>query len=134
MCHEFRQSFTLLPRCSNPWIRISKPTKRTVDKFICRRRFPAAALSVERPAKNELRRTIVLSCHPPEPMVHQRRLPDPSPGNDGNDVYAFICPGIIEESDILLPTKKIASGNRQSRYRDFLRSRFCPTLPSYGAR
>jgi hypothetical protein len=53
-------------------------------------------------------------------MVHERRLPDPSPGNDGNDVYALICPGIIEESDILLPTKKIASGNGQSGYGNLL--------------
>src|SRR6516164_6504105 len=116
MYHEFRQSFTLLPRRSDPWIRISEPTKGGLDKFICRRRFPAAALSIERPAKNEFRRTIFLSCHPPKPMVDQRRLPDPSPRNDSNDVYMLICPGIIEESDVLVPTKKIAPGNRQSRY------------------
>src|SRR6516164_8489393 len=116
MCHQFRQSFTLLPRRSNPWIRISEPTKGSVDKFICRRRFHGGALSIEGPAKNNLRRTIFLSCHPPEPMVHQRRLPDAGPGNNGNDAYMPICPGIIEESDILLPTEKIASGNRQSCY------------------
>src|SRR6516162_10267193 len=116
MCHAFRESLTLLPRRSNPWIRISKPTKRSVDKFICRRGFPGGALSVERPAKNQFRRTIVFSCHPPQPMVDQRRLPNPSPGNDCNDIDILVLPCTIEKSDILLSTKNIASCNRQSRY------------------
>jgi hypothetical protein len=44
-------------------------------------------------------------------MVDQRGLPDPSPGNDCYNVYMLICPGIIEESDILFSTKQIGSGN-----------------------
>ena len=44
-------------------------------------------------------------------MVDQRRLPDPSPGNNGNDVYILICPRIIQGADILLSTKQIGSGN-----------------------
>src|SRR5271166_439214 len=36
----------------------------------------AGALSVERPAKYELRRTIVFSSHSSEPMVDQRRFSD----------------------------------------------------------
>src|SRR6516162_6108456 len=111
MRNELRQSLALLPRRSDPWIRIAKPGESNVEKFICRRRFPGRALSVERPAKNELSRTIVFSCHPPEPMVNKRRLSDTGPGNDGYDVYMLICPGAIEESDILLSTKQIGSGN-----------------------
>src|SRR6516164_4073322 len=111
MRYQLRQSFALLPRRSNPWIRIAKPGESNVKKFICGRRFPGGALSIERPAENEFSGTIVFSCHPTEPMIYQRGLPDTTPRNDGNDVYMFICPSIIQESDILLSTKKITSCN-----------------------
>jgi hypothetical protein len=44
-------------------------------------------------------------------MVDERRLPDPSPGNDCNDVDIPFCPCTIQKSYILLPTKNIPSGN-----------------------
>src|SRR5271165_6112394 len=81
MRDELRQSFALFPGRSEPWIRISKPSERGVKKFICGRSVPTTALSVERPAKNELRRTIMFSSHPSEPMVDERGLSDPSPSN-----------------------------------------------------
>ena len=116
MRDELRQSFALLPRRSEPWIWISKPSESRIKKFICGRSVPTAALSVEGPAKNKLCRTIMVSSHPSEPMVDERGLPDTSPGNDRNDIYMLICPCIIQESDILLSTKNIASGNGQSGY------------------
>jgi len=82
MYDELRQSFALLPGRSDTWIWITKPTESSVKKFIRGRRAPTGALSVEGPAKDELRRAIVVSSHPPEPMVNQRRLPDASPGDD----------------------------------------------------
>ena len=36
---------------------ISKPSESRIKKFICGRSLPTAALSIEGPAKNELRRT-----------------------------------------------------------------------------
>src|SRR5580692_6163891 len=109
MGHQLRQPLTLFPRCSDPRIWITKPSEGRVKKFICRRSASTAALSVEGPAKNELRRTIMFSSHPPEPMVEERRLPDTSPGNDCDDIYLWICPGSVQESDILLSTKNISS-------------------------
>ena len=44
----------------------------------------------------------MVSSHPSEPMVDQCRLPDPSPGNDCDDVGLLVCPRTIQESDILL--------------------------------
>jgi hypothetical protein len=44
-------------------------------------------------------------------MVDEGRLSNPSPGNDGNDVDILVCPGTIEKSDVLLPTKQITPGN-----------------------
>src|SRR5271157_1109390 len=111
MRHELCESFALLPRRSNPWIRIAKPSQRSVKEFICGRGFPTAALSVEGPAKNELRRTILFSSHPPEPMVDERRLPNTGPSSDCDDIYLWICPGRVQESDILLSTKNISSSN-----------------------
>jgi len=111
MCDEFRQSFALLPRCSDPRIWITKPSQGRVKKFICGRSAPTRALSVEGPAKNELRRTIMFSSHPSEPMVEERRLPDTSPGNDCDDIYLWICPGSVQESDIRVSTKNISSSN-----------------------
>ena len=73
----------------------------------------------------------MLCCHPPEPMVDQRGLSDTSPGNYRDDIYILVCPCIIQESDILLSTKKIASGNRQSGYGNLLRCRSCWQLASY---
>ena len=61
--HQVRQSFALLPRCSDARIRITKPSQSRVKKFIGGRRLPAAALFVKGPAKDELRRTIVLGSH-----------------------------------------------------------------------
>ena len=116
MRDEFRQSFALLPRRSDPWIWISKPSESSVKKFICGRSAPTAALPVKGPAKDELRRPIMFSRHPSEPMVDERRLPDTSPGNDCNDIYILVCPRSIQESDILLSTKNIAPCNGQSGY------------------
>src|SRR5271165_6672123 len=78
MRNELRQSFALLPRRSEPWIWVAKPSESRVKKFIGGRSASTRALSVERPAENQLCRTIMLSCHPPEPMVDERRLPDTS--------------------------------------------------------
>src|SRR6516165_4029519 len=75
---ELCQSFSLLPRCSEPWIWISKPVKSGVKKFICRRSAPTGALSVKGPAKDELRGAIVFSSHPSKPMVDKRGLPTPA--------------------------------------------------------
>src|ERR1700730_11937842 len=113
MGDEPRQSFSLLPRRSDPWVCVAKPSERRVKKFICGRCVPVAALSVEGPAKNKLCGTIIVSSHPPEPMVDERGFPDTGPGNDGNDIYLLVCPCCIQESNILLSTKNIASCNGQ---------------------
>jgi hypothetical protein len=112
MGDELGQSFAFLPGGTKPWIWISKPSESRIKKFICGRSLPTASLSVEGPTKNELRRTIMLSGDPSEPMVNERGLPDARPGNDCNDVDIPICPCTIQKSDILLSTKNIASGNR----------------------
>src|SRR5580704_5022451 len=131
MRNELRQSFALCPRCSKPWIRISKPSKSSVKEFICGRSVPSGALSVKGPTKNKLCRTIMVSSHPSEPMVNQRRLSDPSPCNNCNYVDILVCPCTIQKSGILLSTKNIFSGNGQSGYGNFLRRRFCQPLSSY---
>src|SRR5260370_35104786 len=114
MRDELRESLALLPRRAEPWIWISKPVESRIKKFICGRSVPTADLSVEGPNKNKLCRTIVVSSHPSEPMVNERRLPDTGPGHDCNDIYIPVCPCIIQESDFLLSTKNIASSNSQS--------------------
>src|ERR1700722_9145161 len=114
MRDELRQSFALLPRGSEPWIWISKPSESRVKKFVCGRSAPAATLSVEGPTINKLGRTIMVTSHPSEPMVYERRFPDTGPGNDRNDIYILVCPRSIQESNILLSTKHIASGDGQS--------------------
>jgi hypothetical protein len=86
MPNEFRESLAPLPCCSKPWIWIAKSSQSRIKKFIGRRSVAAGALPVERPAKYELRRTILFSSHSPEPMVDQRRFSDSAPGNNCNDV------------------------------------------------
>src|SRR5258708_36597083 len=114
MGHQLRQSFALLPCRSEPRIWISKPGESGVKKFVGGRSASPRALSVKGQAKNELRRTIVFNSHPSEPMIDERRLPDTSPGNNGNDIYLLVCPCSIQESDIRLSTKNITPCNRQS--------------------
>src|SRR6516165_11324765 len=109
MRDEFRQSFPLLPGRSGPWIWITKPGQRGVKELICGRSLPNGALSVEGPAKNKLCRTIMVSSHPSKPMVNERGLSDPSPGNNCNDVDILVCPCTIQKSDTFLPTEDIAS-------------------------
>src|SRR6516165_10131935 len=123
MSNQPRQSFAFLPCCSQPWVWIAKPVKSGVKKFICGRSLPSGALSVERPAKNKLRRTIMFSSHPPKPMVDECGLPNTSPRNDGSDVDFLLCPRTIQKSDILVSTKHITSGNGQSGYGNLLRSK-----------
>src|SRR5271165_2389824 len=130
MCDELRQPFALLPCRSEPWIWIAKPSESSVKKFVCRRRLPAGSLPVERPTKNELRRTIMFSSKPSEPMVDQRRLPGTSPGDDCNYIYLAVFPGGIQKSDILLSTKDLATCNGQSGYGNFLRCKPCWRLAS----
>src|SRR5712664_168265 len=86
------------------------------------------------PTKNKLCRTIMLSSHPSEPMVNERGLPDPSPGNDCNDVDILVCPCTIQKSDILLSTKNIASCNGQSGYGNLFRCKSCWRLASSDTR
>src|ERR1700722_12038158 len=111
MCDELRQSFAFLPAGSEPWVWIAKPNESGVQEFICGRSIPTAALPVERPTKNEFRRTIILSSHPPEPMIDQRGLPDTSPSHDCHDIYMSVCPCVNQKSDILLSSKNITSCN-----------------------
>src|SRR5271165_3739304 len=134
MCDELRESLALLPRRSDAGIGITKPSESGVKKFICGRSAPIGALSVEGPAKYELRRTITFSSHPSEPLVDERRLPDTRPGNDCNDIYLLLRPCIIQESDILLSTKNIASCNGQSGYGNLLRCKSCRRLASSDTR
>src|SRR4029077_13760240 len=114
MGDELRQSFALFPRRSETRIWICKPSESRIKKFIRGRTVPTGALSVEGPTKNQLRRTVFFSSHSSEPMVDQRGLSDPGPGNDCNDVDLLVCPCPIQKSDILFPTKNIASGDGQS--------------------
>src|SRR3984893_3481714 len=130
MRDELCQSFALLPRSSEPWIWISKPSESRVKKFVCGRSLPTAALSVEGPTKNKLCRTIMVSSHPSEPMVNELGLSDASPGKDCNEVDNLVCPCSIQESNILLSTKNIASGNGQSGYGNLLRCKSCRRLTS----
>jgi hypothetical protein len=67
----------------------------------------------------------MFSSHPTEPMIHQRRLPNTSPGNDRNHIYLRIYPGGVQESDFLLSTKNVTSGNGQSGYGNLLRCNSC---------
>src|SRR5438876_11810695 len=102
MRNELGQSFTLLPGRSKPRIWVAKPRESGIKKFIGRRSVASGALSVERPAKYELRRTIVFSSHSSEPMVDERRFSDSAPGNDCNDVRRmknrWINPGSQERN------------------------------------
>src|SRR6516164_2704170 len=76
----------------------------------------------------------MVSSHPSEPMVNERGLSNPSPGNDGNDVDILVRPCLIQESDILLPAKNIASRNRQSSDRNLLRTQSSRRLARVDAR
>src|SRR6516225_11592171 len=105
MCNKPGQPFAFLPRRSEPWIWIAKPSESGINKFICRGSAATGALSVKRPAKNQLCRTIMVSSHPSEPMVNERGFPDPGPGNDGNDVDFLVCPCPIQKGNVLLSTK-----------------------------
>src|SRR6516162_297548 len=112
MPNELCESLALLPCCSEARIWIAKPSQSGIKKFIGRRSAAAGALSIERPAKYELRRTIVFSSHSSQPMVYQRRFSDPGPGNNCNNIDLLVGPGIVQESDVLFTTKNIASGDR----------------------
>ena len=67
-------------------------------------------------------------------MVNERGFSDPSPGNDCNDIDMLLCPCAIQESDILLSTKNIASGNGQSGYGNLVRCKSCWRLASSDTR
>src|ERR1700758_3763515 len=134
MRDELRQSFALFPRGSDPRIWISKPSESSVKKFICGRSAPTAALSVKRPAKNELCRAIMFSSHPSEPMVDERGLTDTGPSNNRKDIYGPLCPWVIQESDVLFSAKNIASGNGQSGYGNLVRYKSCWRLASSDTR
>src|SRR6516165_4853116 len=133
MPNQFRQSFALLPGGSEPRIWIAKPLQSGIKKFIRGRSVAAGALSVERPAKYELRRT-VFSSHSSQPMVNERRFSDSAPGSNCNNVDLLVCPGIVQESDVLFTTKKITSCDRQSAYGNPLRTKSCWPLASFDTR
>ena len=78
-----------------PWIWISKPSQRSVKKFVCGRNAPTTA-QPKAPAKNQFSRTIMFGSYPLKPMVDERRLPDTNPGNYCNDIYTLVCPCIIQ--------------------------------------
>jgi hypothetical protein len=59
----------------------------------------------------KLSRSVIVRTHPSKPMVNERRLPDTGPGNYGDDIH--LLPRIIQESDIFLPSKNIASCDGQ---------------------
>src|ERR1700722_9864085 len=114
MCDQLCQSFAFLPPSSEPGIRISKPVKSGIKKFVGGRRAAGGALSVERPAKHELRRTIVFSSHSSEPMVDQRRFSDTAPGNNCHHIDLLVCPCVVQKTNVLISTNNIVSGQGQS--------------------
>src|ERR1700756_4172520 len=63
-------------------------------------------------------------------MVDECGLADASPSHNCHDIDLRVCPHFIQQSDILLAPKNITSCNRQSRYRNFLRSQSCWRLTS----
>src|SRR6516164_6218390 len=134
MRHELRQSFALLPGGSETRIRVSKPSKSRIKKFICGRSTPTSTLPVEGPTKNKLCRTIMFSSHSSEPMIDERGLSDAGPGNDCNDVDIVVCPCTIQKIDVLLSTKNITSCHRQSGYGNLLLGIPCWLLTSSNAR
>src|SRR6516164_5249960 len=134
MRDELGQSFALLPWCSDAWIWIAKPLQSGIKKFIRGRSVAAGALSVERPAKYELRRTVVFSSHSSQPMVNERRFSDSAPGSNCNNVDLLVCPGIVQESDVLFTTKKITSCDRQSAYGNLLWTKSRWPLASFDTR
>ena len=89
-----------------------EPRQEIHPRTKCPRWCPACKMTNQK----QLRRTIVFSSHSSEPMVDECRLPDTGPGNNCNDIDILVCPCTIQESDILLPTKNIASCNGQSGY------------------
>src|SRR5271169_1300021 len=125
MANELRQSFALLPGGSDSWIWITEPVKSRIKKLMGGRSFSAAALSIKGPTKDKLRRTILFSSHSPEPMVNERRLPHPSPGNNCNKDDMLVCPRTIQESDIFLSTKSVAARHGQSGNGNLLRRKAC---------
>src|SRR5215469_16020508 len=120
MCDELCESLTFLPPRPQPWIWISKPSERSVQKFICRRSTPAGTLPVKGPAKNKLRRTILFSSHPSKPMVDQRRLSGTGPGNDSDYVHLWVRQGCIQECQVSFAPEKLFARHGQSGYRNAL--------------
>src|SRR6516165_8416513 len=116
MPDELGQSFALLPGGSEPRIWVAKPRESGIKKFICRRSTPTSTLTIERPTKNKLCRTIMFSSHSSEPMVDQRRFSDAGPGHYGNDVDILVCPCAVQKNDVFVSTENIVSGNGQSGY------------------
>src|SRR6516165_9027423 len=116
MPDQLREPLSLLPRCSEPWIWISKPGESSVKKFIRRRRASTCPLPVERPPKDELRSAILFNCHASKPMIKEGGFPDTTPCNDCDDVDILVRSCTIKKSDILLPTEHVASCNGQSGY------------------
>ena len=134
MRDELRESFALLLCRTEAWVWIAKPSESRIKKFICRRSAPTGALSVKRPAKNQLRRTVFFSSHSSEPMVNERRLTDPGPGNDCYHINILVCPCAVQKSDVLFPTKNIASSNGQPGYGNLLWYKSCLRLASSDTR
>src|ERR1700740_790870 len=115
---ELRESLALLPCHSDPWIWVTKPRESGAKKFIGRQSAATAPLSVKGPAKNKLCRTIMVSSHPSDPMVDERRLSDPSPGNDRNQVEFLgsdpASPGLAAIDDWARTTSTACRAQRRS--------------------
>ena len=77
-------------------------------------------LALSRSTEYELRGTIVFSSHSSEPMVDQRRFSDSAPGNNCNNIDPLVCPCTVQETNVLVTTKNIASCDGQSGYGNFL--------------
>src|SRR5580704_18715464 len=107
MRDELRESLALLPRRSDPWIWIAKPSESSVQKFIRRRSAPARALPVEGPAKDQVRRTVLVGRQSPQPVVNQRGFAHAGPGHDADHVDLRIGPGRVQERQVLLTPKNI---------------------------
>src|SRR5215471_1994672 len=134
MPNELRQPFAFFPCCSKPWIWVAKPMESRIKELIGRRSASACALSVERPAKYELRRPILFSSHSSEPMVDQGRFSDSAPGNNCHNIDLLVCPCIVQETDVLFTTKNITSCNGQSGYGNLFWTKSCRPLASFETR
>ena len=112
--HQVSQPLSFVPGRTLRRVSIAKPFQRFRDKNVRGGDTFAGSLAVKRPGKHAPCAAIIVRGQLLAPFVDQRGFAHSTPGHETDHVCFLRRPGVIEQFQFILPSKKLHAGDGQA--------------------